>query len=434
MNKPRLGKGLAATLYRGASLFLLIHVFGMVFHSLLHVFLARTLGPAGYGRYALAANWAALFLPLAYLGWNTAALRFVSSYNSQGEWSLLRGFLGACGKVVSAASVAVGSCLVVAVIVFFDDLDPDLAIALLIAGLVVPISALTLATSAILRGLKHVGRSQIPPALIQPLGFGAAFLALSVGGWFPLNAVTAMVGHLIGVVLALGVSLFLLVRVLPSAVVRNPAQSSRRQWWAVATTACISSLFQATQLRATTAILGFFADAADVGVFSSAFRIGLVTSLGLFAMNAWAAPLIAELHAAGDRAGLQRLIVLAARGVTAITLPPLILVVFFGEPVLGLFGQEFTAGHHALIILVAGYALSALTGPVGFLLTMTGRHSSAMAVEIAMAILLLGLSVALIPPFGIEGAAIANAATAVIRNLVLAVIVWRTMRIRAAVM
>ena len=70
-----------------------------------------------------------------------------------------------------------------------------------------------------------------------------------------------------------------------------------------------------------------------------------------------------------------------------------------------------------MVILIAGHLVNALAGSVGFLMTMTGHEREA-AYNIGVSVTVkLSLNAALIPPFGIEGAATATAFTTVLWNI-----------------
>jgi O-antigen/teichoic acid export membrane protein len=159
-----------------------------------------------------------------------------------------------------------------------------------------------------------------------------------------------------------------------------------------------------------------------------------VIAFGLVAVNAWAAPLISDLHTRGDHAALQRMVRLAARGIFAFTLPVSLVVVVGGTWILALFGHEFVRAYTALVILTASQVVNALVGPVGFLMTMTGRQNLAAKILALHAVMMIVLNLLLIPRMGIEGAAVATGFTRVSWNVVMALAVWRTMRVRATIL
>ncbi len=88
-----------------------------------------------------------------------------------------------------------------------------------------------------------------------------------------------------------------------------------------------------------------------------------------------------------------------------------------GEPLLRLFGPDFVSGYYLMFILAVGLLARASVGPAERLLNMLGeRRSCALVYAGAFAIDLV-LCIALLPPLGIAGAAIANAVALVVESV-----------------
>jgi O-antigen/teichoic acid export membrane protein len=90
-----------------------------------------------------------------------------------------------------------------------------------------------------------------------------------------------------------------------------------------------------------------------------------------------------------------------------IALPLLLLAEF----VLRLFEDAFVAGSSALRILLVGQVVSAMAGSVGYIMMMTGHERQAAFVTLGATAGNILLNLMLIPPFGMEGAAVARAVT-----------------------
>jgi len=99
---------------------------------------------------------------------------------------------------------------------------------------------------------------------------------------------------------------------------------------------------------------------------------------------------------------------------------PLFLVMFlFPEIVLSfLFGSNYALAANALRILSLGFIISNLLGPNRATLIVMGKSQFTMWATLAAAVLNIGLNIALIPPLGIEGAAIAATVALVSINLI----------------
>ncbi|MBA7669784.1 hypothetical protein ES703_77918 [subsurface metagenome] len=94
--------------------------------------------------------------------------------------------------------------------------------------------------------------------------------------------------------------------------------------------------------------------------------------------------------------------------------------IFAGGAIAGwVFGPEFTQSHTPLAILAVGQLVNAGMGSVGFLLNMTGHERDVARTLLITAGLNILLNLALIPPFGMAGAASATAVSLALWNFIL---------------
>jgi O-antigen/teichoic acid export membrane protein len=424
-------EGLGTSLLGGAAAMMVIRVLSMGIVFGLHFGLARILGPAEYGHYSYAAAWLAALQVVAAFGLNDTSIRLLSAYRAAAEWSLLKGFLRASGAALFVSSIFVASVFAVGVFVQGDRLDESSRYALYLVALATPAVAFAAIWTARLRGLKKVFESAIPMDLLLPIVFGIVFLVgTAVRADRPLGG-DAMWANAIAAAAAFVVCHFLFRRSLPEATRGVEPEYAWSEWLRLAGPLMAMSLLVMVRARSATLLVGSYEEAEWVGYFASSSRIAQLTTFGASAIGVWSAPFISELHARGDRAGLQRLAMTATRGSVGLMLPVGVIIYFFGSEILGLFGNEFRVGYVTLLILTGGHVLDALTGPVGFLMTMTGNQRMATGVEIVSTSLQIGLLTTLIPAYGIEGAAVGIALTTVFRNLAMLFMLWRITGIRS---
>lgn len=428
------GEGVGAVLARGATGFLLIQALGLLVSFGAQVVLARSLGTETYGVYIYAYNWMIVLLLLCRAGFGTASLRFVASFAAREDWSLLRGYLRTAYTAVLLATLLVGSSTAAVVWGLEARIDGALRQTLFVACLAFPVYAFLQVGGYVLRGFKRVLLSQAPGAVLQPALLGAGALALWYLAPEALDAPTAMALNLASGGVALAVTYLALRRVVPDALRNAVPRSERPYWLRVAGPLLLINGVNIAMQRTDILLVGGLLGASEAAIYASASRIATLIQFGLAAVNAWAAPLISDLQARGDRRGLQRLLWLAARGIFAFTLPLAAGVALFGHELLGIFGPEFPAAYTALVILAVGQVVNALVGPVGTLMTMTGNQDTAAWILALHAVLNLALNVILIPRFGIEGAAVATALTRVSWNVVMALVAWRRLRLRATIL
>ncbi len=426
------GADVRAIVARSAGGAFAVNLAGLGLGFALHVLLSRTLGVDHYGVYVYVLSWMTILALVATMGLDTALLRFVAAYAAGQEWGLLRGILGTGAGAAALASVLLAALGGAAVWGLQASLGSRLVETFWVGLALLPILVLLQLCAPVLRAsarivlalvLENILRRGLLAALIV-----LAFLAL---GW-PARAPTAMALNLLAATAALVVGAWWVRRSMPPELAGVAPAYRRREWFAVAAPLLLISGSLVVLNQTDTVMIGAILGTREAGIYTAAARIALLVLLGLTAVNAIAAPMIARLHATGKRAELQRMVTFCARAVLAVSLPAAALVMVWGEQVLAAFGPAFGEGLTALRILAAGQLVNAAAGSVGFLMTMTGHQRQAAMLLGAAAALNVLLNALLIPPFGIEGAAAATATTIVLWNVALFAYVRRKLGIDAS--
>ncbi len=180
-------------------------------------------------------------------------------------------------------------------------------------------------------------------------------------------------------------------------------------------------------------LLGMFVSPDDVGIYFAATRIVNLVTFIYFAVAALAVPKFAELHAKGDRSELQTFVHSIIRWIFWPTLAAAVFILLFGKFALGFFGADFEAGYVLLAVLVLGFVARASTGPIEYLLNMTGNQDATAYAYCAAAALNIALNLLLVPHLGLIGAAIATSVCLMVSSLWLYLSVWRRLGISAFV-
>ena len=158
-------------------------------------------------------------------------------------------------------------------------------------------------------------------------------------------------------------------------------------------------------------VLTRYATSSEVGVYSAALRAGQIIVLFLTSVSLMFSPFVADLHNRGETEKLDKLFKNLTRWTIAATMPVFLLLAVAPDDVLRIFGSEFSGGEAALLLLAAGQLINIATGSVGFVLIMVGRTGWDLLVYAGSLVMNLGLAFWLCPKYGLEGAAVANAAT-----------------------
>lgn len=173
----------------------------------------------------------------------------------------------------------------------------------------------------------------------------------------------------------------------------------------------IGSVLHLVLSWADTAMLSAWLTETDVAHYRAAFRLAALLTFTQFAVNALGAPTFGALHAAGDRAGLRRTVHRIGWLNTAVAVPGLLFLLALGPWLLSFWGPAFASAEAvtALGILAAAQALNALSGPVMYLLNMTGGERAGLLILALSAAVQVVLGVMLVPDHGLIGAALSAA-------------------------
>jgi len=426
------GSGLRAELSRGAIGSVMLKVASVFLGILLAVFLARALGPAGYGTYAYVFALVSLLAIPAQIGLPSLVVRETAKAHAAKQWGVMRGLWRWSTLAVGLISVLL-ALLGLGIASMFADRYTSVQLATLAFGLtLVPLVALGNLRGAALLGLRRVVMGQLPEFVLRPgimillVWAGSIYLApanLSPAHAMGLHAASAMLAF------AIGAAILWRARPLELSDVPQPEYATRTWLAAAFPLALVSSMLIINQ-NTDIIMLGVFKSAEEVGVYKVVVTGAALVVFGLQAINLAISPHFARLHAQGDMERLQRLVTLSARVILLFALPVVLILVFFGDSVLiHVFGKEYISGRIPLAILAVGQLINAAMGSVGPLLMMTGHERDTARGVVISAIVNVILNLILIPPFGITGAAVSAAITLTVWNLLM----WRDVHRRLGI-
>ncbi len=425
-----LGEG--AVVARGTVVGLTIRVTGIALAYGAEVALARLMGPDEYGLYSLVLAWMTLAALVPPLGLHHAVGRFVPAYIATGDGGRLRGVV----KGSLGLTLTLGVVLAVVALAFLAGQAEAPALPQRPAWYVgiglLPLLALLRIVWALAIALGRVAVALAPPLILEPvLVVVLAYTTHALG----LPALATVVLGVAG--LARGVEL----AVQAAALIRRgwplpgPTRTvyELRPWLAVGVSLLAFDAFNLILRQADLLLIGAMRSPAEVGIYGAALKTtGQVTFL-LATTNAVVSPLLAAAWARHDRAGLQRLLGVAAH----LSFWPALAVVLglslLARPVLSLFGPAFGAAAVPLIILALGQLVNAATGVVVALFIVTGQHWRVTGVFGLSAALYLILTYLGIRFYGLVGAALATAGIMAFWNIWLSVDAARRLGLQTSI-
>lgn len=393
---------------------------GMMFFAM--IVLARILPQQDFGLYTYALDSVALASAAVGLGLNQTAVRVVPDALNTKHPQSLRNF-----ALIGFAATAV-SCLTLWPLLEVArraELLPDaidtsfLTIAILT---LFAIGSLRLAQE-MLRGAKLIGLSQIFEQILWP-----ALLLIFAGGilsgWMAPRAAGILVfqaiAFLIATALLLAVFFGKAKPQQPPSTGGNGLAKDARQWLGIGLPLAFAGMLSVFLKRGDMLALGAVVSAAELAPYAASTRVAGLLIFALGAANAATAPLMRQFWSAGDREQLQNVADRSAALALGLASPLAIIIILFPEFILLAFGPGFVEGAAALRILAVGQLVNAMTGPVGPLMIAVGKQGTYARFVAATALLCAVLLFLLVPEYGLVGAAIATAASAIALNAALA--------------
>lgn len=428
------GEGLGAILVRGAGSSFVVQISGVGINFLVHILLARVMGPGHYGIYVYVMSWVAVLAIAAKFGMDTLLVRFVSAYTANREWGRLRGVMRLANRTAFVLGITLCALGALTVWLLQARFESALLLTFYIGFLAVPLVALNALRQSTLRALKRIVLAHIPDSILPPVIVGGLVITVVLVERPDPTAPIVMTCYLVAMTAVFVLASFWTARNLPAESRRTDAESYARTWIFTALPLLLMASMHILMNRSAILLLGAFRTPEEAGIFAVAMRLTDLAGFALLATNSIAAPLFAQLYAENRPEELQRIVRLAALGVFAVTVPVCVVLLVGGKLLLGLFGPEFVEGYGVLVALTFAQFFAASCGSVGYLLTMTGHERKAALIFGGAVLINIGLNAALISVYGLMGAGIATAIAIFIWKVSMLILVRRYVGINSTVL
>lgn len=382
-----------------------LFVWGMRFG--LAILVARLLGADEYGLYSIALTVATLGSAFSVIGLDSALVRYVAVYSRRSDrrgvlatlrmgigLPMLVSFLAASVFILLAGPIA-------AELVGDERLEPLIRL----VALLVPAMVANTVLSATLQGAQRIAWAVIAEQFAQPVVRLVILVAFALLG---MTAELAVLASTLATIAATALLLWFVHRQVSLEGVTAEAHAEPGVLLRFSLPVYFSNLVSTFGGNLQTLLLGAMASVASAGIFAVAHQVMLIGTLFHTAIVQAAMPIFAELQDGPDRSRLHALYRTTSKWTFTLNLPFFLIAVLFPQPLLSIFGPDFTDGATALTILGFASLTNAATGTSGAVLDMTG-HTRVKLVNSTLSVgLAIGLNLLLIPPLGVTGAAIAS--------------------------
>ena len=177
-------------------------------------------------------------------------------------------------------------------------------------------------------------------------------------------------------------------------------------------------------------MLGNMGMPSDVGVYKIVVSGAALAVFGLQVVNMVITPKLASAFAQKNTLEAQKTASIGSLLSFGLTFPVVLVFYFFGTEILNLvYGSEYVIGYHALLTISLGQAVNAFFGSSISILTMSGNEKFVIKGMSLSTIVNVLLNLALIPHFGIYGAALGASTALLVWNVYLWIIIKRELNI-----
>ncbi|KRF21594.1 flippase [Paenibacillus sp. Soil787] len=424
---------MARLLAKSGSLSFLLNVAGVGLAVLMQVVLARGLGVTSYGNYAFVMTVITFLVFPANLGFDTAIVRYVSSYNSSQLWGEIKGLLRRANQLTFLASFVIMVISSLVIYVIYGSSPGELYQTFLVSLLVIPLMAVTTLRQSALLAIKEVMFAQFPEKVMRPVCCMAALLLYKTIFHTQASALDAMIIFFGSMILSYLVGAWVLHRKLSPSTKNQAVKYHTKHWLSESTTLMVNSGMYLILGQLSVVMVGMMHGTSESGIFSAAVRIATMVSFAITSINMIAAPIISECYAKGDMKQMQRICTLSGRSGFLFAGLVFLAVLLLGPWLLGMFGEEFRAGQPALLLLSLSHLIHAYCGQSGTVMTMTGQQRASSRYLMIATGMNIVLNLLLIPSMGMVGAATAGLVSTAFCYFSMMVKVKKTMHITTGV-
>ncbi|WP_082073024.1 lipopolysaccharide biosynthesis protein [Hyphomicrobium sp. 99] len=396
---------------------------------LTQIVLARWMGGSEYGIYVAVWTWVLILGAMSHLGLNLASIRLAPSYRETNDFKHLRGLIWGVRILALGSGTIVMLLGVLGVWLLSNRIEPHFVLPIYLALVCIPLYALTDVQDGIGRGNGWMSIALVPPYVLRPLLLLGSMFAANRAG-LPMNAATAAGGAIVATWLAGLFQTLSINRRVSATIPVAVRETDFRSWLTISAPLLVILTAELLLQNTDILVVSRFMAPADVGIYFAAGKTMALIMFVHYAVGSAVAHKFAAFHARGDHVGLRTFVRDSVNWTFWPSFAGALAILALGMPLLSLFGPGFGAGYPVMFILVVGFLFRSAMGPAEFLLNMLGEQKLCATVLFSAAMLNIALNVALVPYFGMIGAATATAFSLIAAASLNALVVWRRLGIQ----
>lgn len=395
-------------------------VLGRGFKYLLVVVLARGLGDATLGTFALGFVLVRFGTAISNLGFESTMRKYIPIYRSNDEQGKITGLLLA-GIGLSAVGGTLIAVVVRSGLSRFEVFGGVATKTLTLLLFAIPFLSMAKSLDAATLGYDRTRFSVYIRDFGQE-GLGVLFVGVGI---LSVGTETAAAAGYVLALAGTAVIALLAVRRLGGFDGLGTVAFEARETLSYSVVTAFSTLTQLMVLWVDIVVLSVLISRSLVGQYQAAYQTSALLTFGLAASNSIFPSLASRLYKENKIEELKRLFSALVKWIGVLTWSAVAYTVVLSNEILLIFGASFQNATQTLMVLAVAQGVVASVGPAGYLLLMTGNERLELIIQLAIGGINIVLNLLLVPQFGILGAAVATGISLTLLNVIRSVVVQR---------
>jgi O-antigen/teichoic acid export membrane protein len=409
-------RGDAEILAKGASVSLTGTIAARALAMVTQVLMARFLGAADFGLYAIGWTLIRVLESVNTLGLGTAVIYYGADYH-RSDPSRFKGVLRQSITLASLTGFTIGTILFLLAPVLAEYLfrKPDAAPVIRAFAPAFPLYAIAFVGDGMTRLSKRMQYSAY--SNIGAMAFSLiVFCILYMLGWGLLAAVIATVS---GIGVGALMSMYFIRGLFPAVFAKEiPSEWPGRELLSFSIPVALGGLAVSLLAFIDRLFVASYCSSTETGIYQAAAQLPIMLAIIFGAFDNIFSPMVADLHARRESRRLAELYRVCAKWRVYVSVPFLMIMLFApAELIQTVYGKAYAEGALPLAILSIGQLSGVVAGNSQTMLTLTGRQRIVVVITLATLLLDVGLNFALVPRYGLVGAATAAALSAMVLNV-----------------
>ncbi len=400
----------------GSSMVFASRLAGFMLMLVFSIYMARTLGRDIYGLISISLGVFGIMTIVGDLGVTTASARRIAVLRKAGGGPSVRQILASTLVVKAVTGTAVGILVYAMAPALGAAFDKPVEPLFRLMAAAILLNLLGSSFQSVMRGMHRMGIFALSNAVRDVLWvmFAIAFVEL---GW---GVEGAVLGFLVGQVVWFAVNLGLYMAYVDVPGPVRPAPGLARELLAFGLPLIVADLMIFVYSWTATFVLGVLRPTWEVSTYNIAFGMVSMVMVVVSSVGMTVFPIFSERSVSGSVEEMEVVYRRLIKFMCVAVFPLLSFIAVLAPYVVLMYGKEYRLAVAPLLVLVVWGYLSPVSDIGSRLLTAMERQRYVMYSTALVAALNLALNIALIPRFGMMGAAAASTASFVLSALLVA--------------